>query len=273
MTPPRPAAQPREGVDEEQDRPDLDAGEPRRIGVAADRVDVHAQHRPPRMNQEISTTAKAIQTSQGRPNRVPLPMKAKGSCGLNWVVSPPSRRAKPRTAVSDPRVTMKGGSFAKAMSTPLTRPRTEAREQGGRNAEHAPFGDQGAQDRHHRGGGQDRADRQIDAAGQDDEGHAGREHGVDRGLLHHDRQVLEAQEPAGHELEHDAEDDQHRQHADRLQGGTPCKTALRGFATPHRRLWLRSFARPCAGLIRGCHSAASLTPVAMAMMFSWVTGG
>ena len=39
--------QPREGVDEEQDRPDLDAGEPRRIRVAADRVDVNAEHRPP----------------------------------------------------------------------------------------------------------------------------------------------------------------------------------------------------------------------------------
>ena len=33
------------GIDEEQHRPDLDAGKPRRGGIAAHRIDPHAQHR------------------------------------------------------------------------------------------------------------------------------------------------------------------------------------------------------------------------------------
>lgn len=50
-------------------------------------------------------------TSQGMPNSEPLPMKSNGRSELNTVVSWPSRRATPRTAVSEPSVTMKGGSL------------------------------------------------------------------------------------------------------------------------------------------------------------------
>ena len=62
-------------------------------------------------------------TSHGTPNSVPLPMKAKGSSGLNTVVSSPRRRATPRTAVSDPNVTMNGGRLASAISAPLRSPK------------------------------------------------------------------------------------------------------------------------------------------------------
>ncbi|ESY06808.1 hypothetical protein X753_13025 [Mesorhizobium sp. LNJC399B00] len=62
-------------------------------------------------SQDSTTTDKAMMTSQGMPNSVPLPMKSNGRSELNTVVSWPSRRATPRTAVSDPSVTMKGGSL------------------------------------------------------------------------------------------------------------------------------------------------------------------
>src|ERR1700739_3625531 len=51
-------------------------------------------------------------------------MKANGSSELNTVLSLLNRRARPRTAVSDPNVTIKGGSRRKAISAPLTRPNT-----------------------------------------------------------------------------------------------------------------------------------------------------
>ena len=120
-----PGEQPRHAVDEQQHGPDLDAGEPRRVRVAADRVDVNAEHGPAQDEPgRPARTAARSATSQGTPNSVPLPMKANGSCGLNdrRVV----RRAgapMPRTAVSDPSVTMKGGRRAKAIRTPLTSPR------------------------------------------------------------------------------------------------------------------------------------------------------
>ena len=61
-------------------------------------------------------------TSHGTPSTSPLPMNANGRSGLNTVVSLPSSRAMPRTAVSVPSVTMNGGSFMKATIPPLIRP-------------------------------------------------------------------------------------------------------------------------------------------------------
>src|SRR5947199_219645 len=43
--------------------------------------------------------------------------------GLNTVVSAPSSRARPRTAVSEPSVTMKGGRRRSAISAPLMTPK------------------------------------------------------------------------------------------------------------------------------------------------------
>src|SRR5256885_10805449 len=54
----------------------------------------------------------------------PLPRKAKGSSGLETVVSLPSRRAIPRTAVMDPSVTMKGGRRMEDMSAPRSEEHT-----------------------------------------------------------------------------------------------------------------------------------------------------
>ena len=61
--------------------------------------------------------------SHGTPNRLALPMKANGRSGLKTVVSPPISRAMPRTAVSDPSVTMNGGSPTKAIRAPLRKPK------------------------------------------------------------------------------------------------------------------------------------------------------
>src|SRR5262249_24926964 len=44
--------------------------------------------------------------------------------GLKTVVSAPSRRARPRTAVSEPSVTMKGGKRSNAIRLPLMTPKT-----------------------------------------------------------------------------------------------------------------------------------------------------
>ena len=66
----------------------------------------------------------AMITSQDTPKSEPLPMKAKGRSELNTVVSLPSRRAMPRTAVNDPSVTMKGGNPIPAINAPLATPNT-----------------------------------------------------------------------------------------------------------------------------------------------------
>ena len=50
-------------------------------------------------------------------------MKANDRSGLNTVVSPPISRARPRTAVSEPKVTMNGGSPTNAISAPLRKPK------------------------------------------------------------------------------------------------------------------------------------------------------
>ena len=117
--------------------------------------------------------------------------------------------------------------------------------------------------------GEDRPDRKIDAAGQDHERHAGAEHRVDRGLLGDDRQVLPGQEPAlagevdPADLDQYAEDDQHRQHADRADERR-ASVLLRASA-----------GRSGLTLADGVAHAATLsmsTPVASAMMLSSVMG-
>ena len=78
------------------------------------------------MNQASATTASAITVSQEMsPMGVLklLAIPAKDRSELNTVVSLPNSRARPRTAVSEPSVTMKGGSFRAAISVPLMRPK------------------------------------------------------------------------------------------------------------------------------------------------------
>ena len=76
------------------------------------------------------------------PKSESLPMKAKGSSGLNTVVSPPMSRAMPRTAVSEPSVTMKGGSLRKAISTPFRNPKSRPVRMPGGNPQQTPARDQ-----------------------------------------------------------------------------------------------------------------------------------
>ena len=119
-------------------------------------------------------TRSAITTSQGTPKNEPLPMKANGRSALKTVVSLPISRARPRTAVSDPSVTMKGGSRTKAIEQPLTRPKPGPISRAAGMPSRPKSGISDAISATMADGGEDRADRQVDAAGQDDEGHAGR---------------------------------------------------------------------------------------------------
>ena len=75
------------------------------------------------MTMSATTESQGIERMPGTMVSEPLPMKAKGIDGLNTVVSAPKRRAKPRTAVSEPSVTIKGGSRKLAISAPLIRPK------------------------------------------------------------------------------------------------------------------------------------------------------
>src|SRR5689334_12040209 len=76
-----------------------------------------------RMTSSAITDSHGIEATPGISVSDALPMKAKGIEGLNTVVSAPSRRARPRTAVSEPSVTMKGGSRSSAISAPLMMPK------------------------------------------------------------------------------------------------------------------------------------------------------
>ena len=107
------------------------------------------------------------------------------------VWSLPRSRAKPRTAVSVPSVTMKGGSLRSAIKDAVDRSAGEAGEQTRRAGRACP----------NSGIFETISATMADAArieptersmpgGQDDEGHAGGEHDIDRSLLHDDRQVL-----------------------------------------------------------------------------------
>ena len=146
------------------------------------------------MNHEIATTAMAMMTSQGiTPKSDSLPMNANDSCGLKIVVSCPISRAMPRTAVSEPSVTMNGGSLRREISAPLISPKP-ARPQRDRHGEAAEARNVDASKAATAGRRQHGAHRQVDTAGQDDEGHARSQHDVDRRLLRDDRQVLQAEE-------------------------------------------------------------------------------
>ena len=134
-------------------------------------------------------------TSQGTPSSGSLPMKANGRSGLKIVVSWPIRRARPRTAVSEPSVTMNGGSSQKRDQRAVDQAEHQPDQRAPPGCRASPSrGSFEARSAVIADGGEDRADRQVDAAGQDDEGHARREHDVDRGLLRHDRDVLQAEE-------------------------------------------------------------------------------
>src|SRR5471032_1912223 len=75
-----------------------------------------------RMNHDSATTATSMITSHVTPSTESLPINANGRSGLNTVLSSANNRARPRMAVSAPRVTINGGRRMKAISPPLTSP-------------------------------------------------------------------------------------------------------------------------------------------------------
>ena len=87
-------------------------------------------------------------------------------------------------------------------------------QQGGQHRIHAggdPAGNQ------HAGKRQDGADRQVNAPGQDHEGHAKGDQGVDRNLAHDVQDVVERQEVRRQESQHNADQDQRNQRRQFLQ--------------------------------------------------------
>src|SRR3954452_24079607 len=212
----------RGAVDEEQDRPDLDAGEPRRRRVAAHGVDAHAQHRAvqdePRHDDDE-------QRDDGEPRQL------EPAAERNAAVADEGERQvrvedrlvaahEPRQA-ADRRQRAQGDDERRQADEGDQRRVEEAEEQAGehrrRDAEQAEAGDERRHQRGHGRRGEHRTDREVDAPGEDDERHAGGQDRVDRGLLQDDRHVLRREEAVvAHVVEDDADDDQDRQHADRL---------------------------------------------------------
>ena len=86
---------------------------------------------------------------------------------------------------------------------------------GGGNSEHAEVGPQRRKHRDHGGRREDGADRQVDAARQDHESHARPKHDVDRGLLQDDREVGVRHEARIDPPEHQRDQHEGRQHAER----------------------------------------------------------
>ena len=120
---------------------------------------------------------------------------------------------------------MNGATLSRVISSPLMRPmRTPSakRDQDdlGDVEEHRvadpqvdAVQDQAARD--HAAQADDRADRQVDAAGDDDEGHADREEGVERDMLRHQHEVGGGKKVRRGE----GEEDQHREQRD--EGAQP----------------------------------------------------
>ena len=124
-------------------------------------------------------------------------------------------RAAPLATLSMPSVTMKEGIFHCSTTKPLIEAAeradahaAEERERNGDDERQVLVGhDQRADDRAQR---QHRADRKVDAAGQDDEGHARGEHGVDRDLDEDLEKVLGRGEIGRGQREEDHDQDESR---------------------------------------------------------------
>ena len=113
----------------------------------------------------------------------PLPSAEKKALLLIGTTVPPaSRNATPRATPNMPSVPMNGGTRRRETSRPLTSPgmpatstATRRAEQHGQRQRHAGAGPVDHMGRDHGGEPHDEADRQIDAARNDDEGLPGRQ--------------------------------------------------------------------------------------------------
>ena len=218
------AAQPGQRVEQHGVPPHVDAGQPGRLGVAADGDGAPAeggaveQHpaRPPRRPRGCRPAAGC---------RAPLvvAMLLISSTVTSWVCLSEIAWARPRAATSIASVAMNGTSRPYAMSTPLTRPAPiptssavmimpTARSLGRQRR------------RPHRRQRDERADRQVDAAADDHEGHADRDHADDRRAQQDVDDVVGGEElPVGRDHADDPEDDQDTDEAEVAHLGEPAQ--------------------------------------------------
>ena len=140
----------------------------------------------------------------------------------SWVRRSDIAWARPRAETSIASVTMNGTSRPYAMSTPLIRPTPMPTSSAVKIMTNAPvrLGLQGR--RPHRRQRDERADRQVDAAADDHEGHPDRDHADDRRADQDVDDVAGGEElPVGREHADDPEEDQHTDQAEVAHLGEP----------------------------------------------------
>ena len=174
------------------------------LGVVAGRVDVAApggpaehepttRYRPSIISTPVVIVNEPIVIDRSRPCQ-----QAARHRVAHWRRVEDSRAAKiPRV----PSVPMNGGRLARVTRMPLTSP-VRPRRQCPPGARPAPAAPTPSQVRHDQlGEDHGRADRQVDAGGEDDHRLAQGQRADDRNLLEHDRQVDGNQEPVVDEAE------------------------------------------------------------------------
>ena len=145
---------------------------------------------------------------------------------------------------------MNGATFSRVIRSPLTAPTSDADEERdaddleGVEPERVADAEEGEVDpvqhqvaRDHAAEPDDRADREVDAAGDDDEGHADREDRVQRHVLGEDHHVRDAEEVRRRQREEDEDRDQ-RDEGPRLEQQEQRGVAAEARATAGR--WRRN---------------------------------
>ena len=214
--------QARHAVDEDQHAPDLDAGEPRRALVAADRVDVDPEHgaleHQPRHQDDQQRDHPEPGNRQDAGNESQGAVADEG-IGYRWIEHRGVGAEQARRAAHGgqrPQRDDEGRQAQQRDQPAIENTEDGAGEHRGRQPQRPEIGEFGDDQPGHRRRRQYRADRKVDAAGEDDEGHACGQHCIDRGLLHHDADILAGEEAAvRQDMKADAQQQQHRQHADR----------------------------------------------------------
>ena len=124
---------------------------------------------------------------------------------------PEITRARPRATFIMPSVGMNGcGKRSLVSSVPLTAPSVAPMASEAGQRERGRHAGLQQQRRQHAGESHDRADREVDARGDDDQQLSERDQRVDSGLAKDVDQVVERQEMVGQHAQRGAEDDQAR---------------------------------------------------------------
>ncbi|AEK62778.1 hypothetical protein CFU_2952 [Collimonas fungivorans Ter331] len=204
-------------VDEQQHLPHLDARQARRLMITADCVDLHADHRATQDEPGNRHHQQGDDHQPGHAQHRIVADEGERQFGVEHglVIRQQARQATHRGQRAERddkrRQAHEGNQDA------VGQPQQQAEADAGGDPQHAELRRQRRQHRHHCRRRQDRADRKVDAGGQDDEGHAGRQHDIHRRLLGDDRQILHREEVFAHQGETQHQQQQHRQHADRAQ--------------------------------------------------------